>query len=207
MATPKYVTMTLDDMAIKDRYFLLTACVVPRPIAFVTSLDRRTGVLNAAPFSYFNAISSDPPLIMLGLAAKPGDDGLVLKDTTRNITETNEFVVNICTYDMAEVVQKAGEALPPEESEVEALGLETTPSQVVKPPRLAKSPIQFECTLYEAVQFGRIRSQLILGEVQRVHVRDDLWVDGRVDIFHLDPLARMGAGHFAGVRDIVKAAK
>lgn len=199
MSEPACATHTLAEMSVKDRYFLLTACILPRPIAFVTSLDRSGKVLNAAPFSYFNGVCSDPPLIILGLAGKPGEEGIVHKDTTRNILETGEFVVNSCSVEMAAVVQKSSENYPAEESEVEALGLATIPSMVVAPPRLAASPISFECRLYQSLQLGPKMSTLVLGEVLKVHVREDCVVKGRVDAERVQPLARLGGGFYSGI--------
>jgi len=203
MSQPAYVSHDVAALSVKERYFLLTACIVPRPIAFVTTLGR-SGVLNGASYSFFNGVSSDPPLVMLGIAAKPSEAGLVLKDTARNIAETGEFVVNICNADMARWVEESGAPLPPEESEVERMGLTTIPSVKVRPPRLAVSPVHLECRLYESLQFGRSRASLILGEVLAVHAREDVLVEGRVDGAALDPLARMAAGRYARISDIFK---
>ncbi len=205
MAVENWITRDMSDLSVKQRYFLMTACVVPRPIAFVTSLDATGEILNAAPFSYFNAVCSEPPLIVLGLGARPGAHGMVLKDTTRNIVETGEFVVNVCTASMAEIVNRAGEEMPPDESEVEALGLETIPSEAVRPPRLAASPVHLECRLFESVQLGRFRSTLVLGEVLKMHVNDAVMENDRVDPEKLAPLARLGAGYYAELGRIFRA--
>ena len=199
MPDSQFVTHTLADMAVKDRYFLLTACIVPRPIAFVTSFDATGTILNAAPFSYFNGVCSDPPLIVLGLAAKPGDGGLVRKDTTRNILATGEFVVNTCSLEMASIVQRAGEDFPADQSEVDVLGLGTVPSLVVKPPRLAVAPVALECRLYQSLELGPKKSTLILGEVLHLHVKAEFWVRNRVDFDAIQPLARLGGGRYSGL--------
>lgn len=205
MPNPAFVTQTLLDLSIKQRYFLMTACIVPRPIALVTSYDRKGKVLNAAPFSYFNGVSSDPPLIMLGLVAKPGADGLEYKDTTRNILESGEFVVNVCTGSMAEIVTRCSESLPADQSEVATLGLETIPSELVKPPRLALSPVHLECRFFEAIHVGRTLSTMVLGEVLRVHIREDLWKNDRLDVDALDPLSRIDAGRYGVLGRTFKA--
>jgi len=201
MAASSYKSFLMDQMDARARYFLMTATIVPRPIAFVTSWDRQRKVLNAAPFSFFNGISSDPPLIILGLAGKPAAEGVgwELKDTARNILETGEFVINICDVGMAALVEGASAPLPPEQSEVEALGLETIQSEVVGPPRLAVSPVHFECRLFESVQLPRARNQLVVGEILRVHVRESVMNGSRVNVDALDPLARLAAGQYGAL--------
>lgn len=204
MSSKTYATKAMADLSVKQRYFLMTACILPRPIALVTSVDARSGVLNAAPFSYFNGVCSEPPLIVLGLAARPGEHGMVLKDTARNIVETGEFVVNACTADMPEIVTATGEELPPEIGEVEKLGLATLPSQLVRPPRLAISPIHFECRLYQAQQLGKFRTTLILGEVLLVHVDEAVMENDRVSAEKVRPLARLGAGTYGELGRVFK---
>ncbi len=204
MSAENWVTKNMSDLSVKQRYFLMTACVVPRPIAFVTSLDPEGEVLNAAPFSYFNAVCSEPPLIILGIGARPGERGMVLKDTARNIVETGEFVVNVCTVPMAETVNRSGEDMPPDVSEVKALDLETIPSEAVRPPRLAISPVHFECRLYESLQLGRFRSTLILGEVLKIHANESVMENERVNPEKLNPLARLGAGSYGELGKVFK---
>jgi len=205
MSAKTYATKAMADLDVKQRYFLMTACIVPRPIAFVTSVDAKTGVLNAAPFSYYNGVCSEPPLIVLGIVARPGEHGMVLKDTARNIVETGEFVVNACTVDMAAAVTGASEELPPTESEVERLHLETIPSRLVRPPRLADSPIHFECRLYQAQQLGKFRTTLILGEVLLVHIDEAVLEKDRVQAEKVRPLARLGAGIYGELGRTFKA--
>src|SRR5688500_17512328 len=168
---------------------------MPRPIAWVTALDPDTGVLNAAPFSWFQAVCSDPPMVMLAIQRRA--DGSP-KDTVRNIRALGEFVVNVSPRSMAEAMVKSSGEYPPEVSEVEALGLRTAPSRVVKPPRLADSPVHLECRLRQEIPLGnRGGTSLILGEA--VHLAaDDAVLDarGNVDPSKLVLVARLGGQEY-----------
>lgn len=149
-------------------YAMLASLITPRPIAWVTSLSR-DGKLNAAPFSFFNALGSDPPII--GFCPGDRDDGEP-KDTARNIRETHEFVVNLVDEAVAEAMNKTAASLPYGTNELEAAGLTTLPSSAVKPPRITESPASLECAEWGTLQIGGNR--LIIGLVKRVHVRDEL---------------------------------
>lgn len=179
----------------RANYHFLTSAVMPRPIAWVTTLDAETGVLNAAPFSWFQAVCSDPPMVMLAIQRRA--DGSP-KDTTRNIRATREFVVNVSPKAMAEAMVRSSGEYPPDVSEVEALGLRTTPSKVVKPPRLADSPVHLECRLHQEIPLGsKAGTSLLLGEV--VHMAaDDAVLDARqnVDPGKLVLVARLGGQEY-----------
>lgn len=149
-------------------YAMLASLVTPRPIAWVTSLSA-DGKLNAAPFSFFNALGANPPII--GFCPGDRDDGEP-KDTARNIRETHEFVVNLVDEATAEAMNKTAAALPYGTSELEAAGLTTAASTSVKPPRIAESPASLECAEWGTLQIGGNR--LIIGLVKRVQVRDEL---------------------------------
>ena len=176
---------------VRANYHFLTSAVVPRPIAWVTTLDPATGVLNAAPFSWFQAVCSDPPMVMLAIQRRA--DGSP-KDTTRNIRASGEFVVNVSPKALAEEMVRSSGEYPPDVSEVEALGLRTAPSHAVKPPRLADSPVHLECRLHQEIPLGaKAGTSLILGEV--VHLSaDDAVLDARqnVDPAKLVLVARLG---------------
>src|SRR6201996_3377107 len=159
----------LRDLSRQDRYKLLCAVVVPRPIALVTTLDVN-GAVNAAPFSFFNVFSGDPPLIVLGLQHKP-DRGP--KDTTRNIQRDGEFVVHMVDEALATAMNDCAVDFPAGESEVKALGLATLPSLEVKVPRLEAAPFALECRRSVSLAFGPGR-ELLVGEVLRVHAREGL---------------------------------
>src|SRR3569832_885534 len=170
----------------RDAYRLTSSCIIPRPIAFVTTLSR-DGVTNLAPFSFFNGVSSDPPVISIEVATKR--DGSK-KDTWRNIEETGEFVVNVVVPDLMDAVIIGARELPHNVSELDLAGLKTAPSTLVKPPRLVESPINLECRLLRIVEVEE--TDLILGRVVMVHAKDEILEGGRVDPRRLTFVGRMG---------------
>ncbi|MEQ1695916.1 MAG: flavin reductase family protein [Hyphomicrobiaceae bacterium] len=169
-----------------DNYKLLTNLVVPRPIAWVTSVDPG-GTVNLAPFSFFNAVSSDPMYVVVSVGSR--DDGMP-KDTAANITATGEFVVNLVTEDLVEPMSVSAADFPPEVSEVIAANLQTAPSAKIKPPRLLQAQASLECKLYKAEPLGAYT--LFIGEVVMFHVADAL-VGPRLRINGFEPLGRMGS--------------
>lgn len=179
--------MTFDfaDLTPRERYKLLTGVIVPRPIAFVTSQDAQ-GRLNAAPFSYFNTMGSDPPVVVIG----PGNRGPdAPKDTARNIAATRQFVVNLVDEALAERMNLAATDFPPTVSELEAVGLATAPSVRVDVPRLADAPASLECT--EVVTLTIRSTRMVVGEVRYLHIRDDL-IDPERLYVHTDRLRLIG---------------
>lgn len=180
-----------DDHGFKHSPF--KSCVVPRPIGWISTLSR-DGVANLAPFSQFQNITYDPPIVMI--AANQNTTGR-RKDTVVNIEATGEFVWNMATYELREAVNLSSREFPPEVDEFEATGLEKAPSLIVKPPRVAASPVQFECRYLQTVRIpgnGDMgTADIVLGRVVQIHIKDDaLTVDGRLDIPRLKPLARLG---------------
>ena len=175
------------------RYKLITSTVTPRPIAWVTTLSRE-GVRNAAPYSFFNAVGDDPPLVVLGLLKHPAD-GLP-KNTAANILATGEFVVNLVDEANAARMNESSVDAPPEVDEFDYAGLEAAPSERVKPPRIATAPVSFECRKYAALDIGR--QTVVLGEILMAHVRDDFITD--LDRLHLDTPAMklIGRTHGSG---------
>ena len=173
-------------------YRLLVGIVVPRPIAWVTSLDP-DGHVNAAPFSCYTFISKNPPLIAIVVGHR--EDGL--KDTSSNIHNGSDFVLNAVTEDAAEPMHETSAEYPYGVSEVEAVGLDLTPSQIVKAPRIALSPIHLECRMHQILAFGEDRDELIVGEVVHFHIDDTLFADGRVAVEAFHPLARLGGPNYA----------
>ena len=147
---------------------MLVSLVTPRPIAWVTTLNEN-GAVNAAPFSFFNALGGDPPII--GFAPGDRDDGTP-KDTARNIRRTHEFVVNLVDEATAEAMNKTSASLPYGESELERAGLTAVASSAVAPPRIGESPASLECAEWGTLQIGGNR--VVIGLVRRVHVRDEL---------------------------------
>ncbi len=160
-----------------ERYKLLCATVVPRPIALVTTADRE-GRVNAAPFSFFNVFSEDPPIVVLGLQHKQGGDR---KDTTRNIGETGFFVINLVDEALAEAMNVCAIDFPPGASEIEAAGLTLAPGIDVPVPHIAEAPFALECRRTVALAFGAGR-EIMLGEVLRLHAREGLLDEARMRI-------------------------
>jgi flavin reductase (DIM6/NTAB) family NADH-FMN oxidoreductase RutF len=150
-------------------YPILASLVTPRPIAFVTTMSPE-GKVNAAPFSFFNLLGADPPI--LGICPGDRDDGTP-KDTARNIRLAHEFVVNLVDEAIAEAMNKCAASLPYGENELDHAGLHACPSSVVKPPRIAESPVSLECKEWGTLQIGDNR--LIIGLIKRVHLRDELF--------------------------------
>ncbi|WP_429844028.1 flavin reductase family protein [Brevibacillus sp. FIR094] len=183
--------IAINEIERQEKYKLLIGCIVPRPIAWVTSLGEG-GIVNAAPFSYFNVASIEPMMVSVAVMRKPGS---VPKDTARNIMQTGEFVVNMVDIHNVDAVNQTSADYPPEISEVEAVGLEVAPSVLVKVPRLRASRIHFECKLHQIVELGSpTTSDLIIGEVVHVHVADELYHAGRIDAAAFAPVSRL-AGH------------
>ncbi len=191
--------LDFDDLEPRERYKLLTATVIPRPVAWVTSANA-DGVVNAAPYSFFNVFGEEPALIVLGLQHKP--DGSP-KDTTRNIRRSGEFVVNIATPALVDAMVDTAAAYPPEAGEPGALGLDLAPSLKVAPPRLAAAPVAFECRRLVALNFDWNR-ELLVGEAVALHARDGL-IDPdtlRVDWQGAFPIARLFADRYGRVEEI-----
>ena len=191
--------ISLSDLSPHDRYKLLCAVVTPRPIALVTTLDDN-GAVNAAPFSFFNVFSEDPPLIVLGLQHKPDRTA---KDTTRNIRRDGEFVVQMVDEELATAMNDCAIDFPSGESEVKAMGLATLPSVDIKVPRLAAAPFALECRRSVALVFGPGR-ELLVGEVLRMHAREGL-VDTSnmyVDFKAYRPIGRLFGNLYSYQREI-----
>ncbi|MEJ8857634.1 flavin reductase family protein [Variovorax robiniae] len=191
--------MNIDFSAITEhqRYKLMASLIVPRPIALVTTLGP-DGVVNAAPFSMFNMLGEEPPIVMISINRL--QDG-ALKDTAVNIARTGEFVVHLADEDIAEQMHRCGERHPPDVSELDVVGFTVLPSLAVKPPRIAEAPVAFECTLWETLETDS--RQIFIGQVRWLHARDELidtdaW---RVRLQHYFPVARFGASFYVKTRE------
>jgi flavin reductase (DIM6/NTAB) family NADH-FMN oxidoreductase RutF len=169
-----------------DNYKLLTNLVVPRPIAWVTSLSA-AGVINLAPFSFFNAVGADPLFVVISVGRR--DDGGP-KDTAANILSTGEFVVNLVTEDLINAMNISAADFPPDQSEIDAANLETAASAKIKVPRLAASQASMECKLHQSLMLGP--NTLIIGEVVMFHVADHL-IGPRLHVENFAPLGRLGS--------------
>jgi flavin reductase (DIM6/NTAB) family NADH-FMN oxidoreductase RutF len=194
------VNFDLDQLPTSHAYKLLVGLVAPRPIALITSMDEN-GLLNAAPFSAYNYLCTDPPIIGVGVTNRP-DQQFVPKDTARNIRRTGEFVVNVVTEDIAEKMNLCATDFPREMSEVELAGFTTAPSQKVKPPRLSEAHAALECREYTTMEIGR--SRIILGRVVAVYV-EDRYVDPAgpyIQAEELHAIGRMnGLGNYVRTRE------
>lgn len=178
--------------------------VVPRPIGWISSMDK-DGNVNLAPYSFFNAVSYHPPQVMF-CATSPhtNDDGP--KDSVRNIIETGEFVHNMATWPLREAVNKTSVAAPHGVDEFEVAGLTKAPAEMVAPPRVKESPIHLECKLVQVVDLPASQENgsntVIFGEVVGIHISDDVIVDGMVDIHKVDAISRLGYRDYARVTDV-----
>lgn len=188
------------NLTVRQIYSLLIGLVAPRPIALVTSMDAK-GKLNAAPFSAFNYVGVDPPLVVLGVQDRPGTERTA-KDTARNIRHLGEFVVNVVTEDLGEAMNVCAIDFPPGVNELEEAHLTTTPSLAIAVPRIAQAHASLECKEVQTLEIGR--SRLIIGEVLVFHV-DDAFVDPSgpyIKAEELHQLGRMnGLGRYVHTRD------
>ena len=180
-----------------QRYKLMASLIVPRPIALVTTLNA-DGVVNAAPFSMFNMLGEDPPILMISINKLQDHH---LKDTSANILASGEFVVQIADEPIAEQMHRCSETLPPHQSELALVGLTAAPSRLVRPPRIAEAPVAFECRLSEKIETNS--RHIFIGEVLCLHARDELidterW---RVRLQNYFPVARFGASFYIRTRD------
>jgi len=185
----------------QECYKLLVSTVTPRPIAWVVSQDA-SGRVNAAPFSFFNAFSGNPPVIGIGIGSH---NPPTPKDTRANIRETGQFVVNLVSEANAEAMNLTAIEFEPGVNEMEKAGLSTLPSARVKPPRIAESPVSMECELMQIVELGTDNG-LVLGRVVAMHVRDDAVIDAAkhyIDTPKLKLIGRMhGSGWYARTSDL-----
>jgi flavin reductase (DIM6/NTAB) family NADH-FMN oxidoreductase RutF len=181
------------------------SCVVPRPIAWVTTMDA-DGVLNLAPYSFFNALTDNPPMIMISFNGYHAHGGE--KDTLANIKATREFVINMVPLALKDAMNITTGNVAHEVNEIELAELETEPSELVKPPRVAAAPIHLECEFYSEIELPCNNpdsiNRMVLGSVVGVHIRDEVLVDGMVDLGKINPLARLGYMQYTSVQDIFK---
>lgn len=186
--------LVLDELTARERYKFLTAVVTPRPIAFVTSCDRN-GVHNAAPFSFFNVFSEEPPVVVLGINARP--DGRT-KDTLRNIEDTKAFAVSMVDQSIADAMHICSADFPYGESEIDYAGVTLTPSRTVPVMRIREAPASLECELAQIIPLSE-RRRLVLGHVKCVHVQDEIFDAKTMRIIpeKYSPLGRLYGDHYA----------
>jgi len=185
-------------------YKLMTGIIVPRPVALVSTMDRN-GVANLAPFSFFSGVGSNPPSVLFcpvvrALSPSASD---IRKDTLRNVEQTGEFVVNVVSEAIAEAANASAAEVPPQVDEFVLAGLTAQMSEIVRPPRVAESPAQMECKLLQVFYTSREPGGgvIVLGEVVRFHIRENLFEDFRIDPAGLDAVGRMAGNTWARTRD------
>jgi flavin reductase (DIM6/NTAB) family NADH-FMN oxidoreductase RutF len=186
------------DLTASDGYTLLSGIVVPRPIAWVTSMDPE-GRVNAAPFSCYTYVSNRPPMLAINMGRRDGK----LKDTVNNLRRRGTYVVNVVTEALLEEMHQSSFDYPPDVSEAEVLGLQLAPSRLIDVPRLADVPIALECRLREIHEFGEQHNELVIGEVLSFVIADELFSDGKVDFRKFRPPARIGGPNYSRLVDIV----
>ena len=177
----------------RENYFLMTNLVVPRPIAWVSSLAA-DGTRNLAPHSYFNVISTDPPIVHFTQTGR--------KDTLTNVEATGEFVVNLVSADLAEAMNLTSANFPPDQDEFSWAGLDATPSTHVTPPRVAAAKAAMECRVRTILPMGN--GNMVFGDVLVVHVDESIWAEGRIDVAAMAPIGRLGGSAYTHVADIFK---
>jgi len=184
-------------LPMQERYKLLASLVIPRPIAWISTVNA-AGVNNCAPYSFFNAFAEDPPLCMISFG--PRQDGLA-KHTLKNIQDTGEFVVNLVDEATANAMHVSAEEIPEEESEFEKTGLTPAPALRVRHPRIAEAPVSFECRVYKTLEITETRI-FVFGEILLLHARKGI-VDPatkRVDEAHYQPIGRLYANRYCTTR-------
>ncbi len=184
----------------RNVYKLMIGSIVPRPIAFVSTISA-DGVLNLAPFSFFTGVSANPPTICFCPVRRASDGQR--KDTLRNIQDVGEFVVNIVSEDFAAQMNACSADFPPEVNEFEISGLTPIPSDLVKPPRVKESRVQMECRLLQIVEISDqpLGASIVIGRILRFHVDDGLFQDFRIDPDELRAIGRMGGPTYARTTD------
>lgn len=190
-----------DELHQKEVYKLLTGLIIPRPIAWVSTIDEE-GTANLAPFSYFNAVGDDPPHVMISISRS----GHLNKDTLNNILNNKEFVVNLVTEDLTEKMNSTAHPLQPHESEFEFADVLAGVSTKVKPPLVAESPVSMECVLvhhYSLEQPQNGGSTIIIGRVVQFHVREGILDDKfHVNVDNYQPIARLAGANYAKLGEL-----
>ena len=194
--------LSIDPNTISERenYKFLIGSIIPRPIAFVTTLSKE-GVLNGAPFSYFNIVSSNPPMISLSIQRSAGKQ----KDTAKNILEKKEFVVHIVDEQNVEKVNKTAASLPPYESEVELAEFTQIDSMKISVPGVKQAKIRMECILEHALELGDndlSGCDFIIGKVIQFHIENDIYENGRIDSKGLAAVSRLAGNYYAKIGEV-----
>lgn len=183
-------------------YRLFSSVVVPRPIAWVSTIGE-SGIFNLAPFSFFGIISSSPALVYVSIGRKRGGQK---KDTLVNIESSKDFVVNIVNEDLAKVMNQSSTEYPSDVNEFKEIGLTPTKADMVTSPMLAESPVNIECKLFDIMEFGDLPrlSSVVIGEVVRVHIKDELYANGAIQVSALKALGRHSGNLYCRTTDMIE---
>ena len=191
--------MRIDPKTFEGFNRVLTGVIVPRPIAFVSSVSTE-GIVNLAPFSFFNAMAYDPATIVLGISRSAGWKE---KDTLANIEATGEFVVNVVVDDIAEAMNSTAAEFPADVDEFEVGGLTAAPSELVRAPRVAESPVNLECRLNQVVAVGDgTKHAIVIGEIVLMHIRDDIINGHRINHQRLKPVGRLAGNMYCNTHNV-----
>ena len=188
------------EMTERENYKFLIGSVIPRPIAFVTTISK-DGILNGAPFSYFNIVSSNPPMLSLAIQRSEGK----YKDTARNILQSKEFVIHIVDEQNVEKINKTAASLPPEQSEIELAGLTPVESVKISVPGIKEAKIRMECSLEHSVELGGANKpgcELFIGKVVQFHIDNEIYENGRIDPRRLAAVSRLAGHDYAKIGEI-----
>lgn len=190
----EYVTIDMKNLDKQTSHKLLLSAVAPRPVALVTTLGENQ-VMNGAPYSYFNLVSTRPPMVSVSISRRDG----VYKDTTKHIRDTEVFTVNLVDEDNVEAIHKTARSLPSDRSELEMFGLTPVTSAFVKAPGIKEAKVRLECRMKHIVPLehrGTVTGDLILGEILAVHVESSLYEDKSVNTNALKPVGRLGGDDY-----------
>jgi flavin reductase (DIM6/NTAB) family NADH-FMN oxidoreductase RutF len=197
---PKFESFIASQRERRDNFRTLLSCVLPRPIAFVSTISAE-GVPNLAPFSFFNGVGSNPPAVVFSPCTRA--DGTA-KDTIMNLRAVPECVVHVVPYSIKEAMNQASFAYPPSVNEFEAAGFTALPSRFVRPPRAAESPVHMECKLLQIVPVGDgpLSANVCVAEVLCFHIADEILLpDGTADVSKIDLIGRLGGDDYSTIRD------
>lgn len=185
----------------RDNYKLLIGSIVPRPIAFVTSKSK-DNIINGAPFSYFNIVTANPPMISISVQRQ----GLMQKDTARNIIQQKEFVVHIVDEDNVGQINETAASLPANESEIEKAQLTLLPSETISVPGVKEAKVRFECMLEKGLELGggegHASTDLIIGKITRIHIDEKVYDEGKIVYEELNAVSRLAGNDYAKIGDV-----
>ena len=187
-----FISIDSASLSTQEAYKLICGAVVPRPIAWISSVNKG-GLVNIAPFSSFNYVAHSPPMLAVNIGSREGG----LKDTASNIIKTKEFVVNVATIDTMNSMHQTSAEYPPNVSEASELGIELIASTHIKVPRIKSSPIHMECRLVKKLNLGIGLNTLYIGEVLAFHIESSLYDGNYIDSVKLRPIARLGGPFYA----------